>query len=46
MDEQAERSPQPHTRTSQFDLESWAAGLAHAVAMCIERQTAKHGLTF
>lgn len=46
MDEQAGRNPRPHARTSQFDLESWAAGLAHAVATGIERQTAKHGLTF
>ena len=46
MDQQAERDPRPHTRTSQFDLESWVAGLAHAVATSIERQAARHGLTF
>ncbi|MCY3504655.1 MAG: MarR family transcriptional regulator [Chloroflexi bacterium] len=45
MDQQAEGNPQLHTRTPQFDLESWVAGLAHAIAADIERQTARHGLT-
>ncbi|MDE2933984.1 MAG: hypothetical protein OXS47_08975 [Chloroflexota bacterium] len=45
MDQQAEGNPQPHTRTSRFDLESWVAGLAHAFAAGIERQAARHGLT-
>lgn len=45
MDQQAEGNPQPHSRTSQFDLENWVAGLAHAIATGIERQTARHGLT-
>lgn len=46
MDQQAEGNPQPHTGTSQFDLESWVAGLSHAIATGIERQAARHGLTF
>lgn len=45
MDQQAEGNPQLHTRTPRFDLESWVAGLAHAIAADIERQTARHGLT-
>ena len=45
MDQQAEGNPQLHTRTPRFDLESWVAGLADAIAADIERQTVGHGLT-
>ena len=46
MDEHADSTHRPGARASQFDLERWVAGLAHAVAAGIERQTARHGLTF